>query len=134
MLLLARETSLNEAIAQIADAFSLSPATLQEEVLRELEPPALRPVPDLRGAVLEFLLADDGLPARALELALEFSLKSLNLPATDGASIEQVVRRAETVEFTGTLYWMEPQTRSRVVFVVSRVEPIRLLELRIVQA
>lgn len=28
--------------------------------------------------------------------------------------------------------WLERQTRSRVVFVVSGVEPIRLLELRIV--
>lgn len=132
MLLLARETSLNDALAQIADAFGLSPASLEEDVLRELEPPALRRAPDLRGAVLEFLLADDGLPGTALELALEVSLKSLNLPASDGVSIDHVVRRDVTLEFAGTLYWLERQTRSRVVFVVSRVEPIRLLELRIV--
>lgn len=59
-------------------------------------------------------------------------MKPLNLPGTDGVSIDEVVRRDETLEFTGTMYWMERQTRSRVVFVVSRVEPIRLLELRIV--
>lgn len=134
MLLLARETSLNEAVAQIADAFGLSPATLEDDVLRELQPPPARRPPDLRGATLDFLMTDDPLPGTTLEAALESSLKGLGLPGTDGVSIALVVRRDETVELTGTLYWLERQTRSRVVFVVSRVEPIRLLELRIVQA
>lgn len=118
----------------MADSFGLSPATLEEDVLRELEPRAVRRAPDLRAAVLDFLMSEDALPNQTLEVALECSLKSLNVPATDGVSIDTVVRRDEALEFTGTLYWLERQTRSRVVFVVSRVEPIRLIELRVVQA
>jgi len=132
VLLLARESKLSEAIAAVADSFGLSPATLQEDVLRELEPRAVRPPPDLRASVLDFLRSQESLPNDTLVVALEFSLNPLNLPGTDGVSIDEVVRRDETLEFTGTMYWMERQTRSRVVFVVSRVEPIRLLELRIV--
>ncbi len=132
MLLLARESKLSEAIAAVADSFGLSPATLEEDVLRELEPRAVWRPPDLRASVLDFLTSHESLPNHTLLVALEFSLNPLNLPGTDGVSIDEVVRRDETLEFTGTMYWMERQTRSRVVFVVSRVEPIRLLELRIV--
>lgn len=128
MLSVVREfgVELPEAIAAVANVSGTSVVELSSAVENAGRPPALRRPPELAPEVEAWLVTGQLSPR--LSAAIEASLRTLDIPVTDGLVLHAGTRAADTLQFEAQLWWLEQQRASACRIEIS-LDPIRLAAL-----